>query len=156
MTVAFVDVVGFTGLGERVEAGDLKSLAMRLVDHATAVVEQPVRLVKTVGDAILLMSRDTALLLDALVALLRSWEGAEDVPPVHIGVARGTTYVGGADVYGASVNLASRVTDSAPAGAVWATRRVVEDAARHGFAPQGSRRFKGAADPVEIFELDRS
>jgi adenylate cyclase len=115
-----------------------------------------VRLVKTVGDAILLMSRESAPLIDGVVALLRSWEGDDDVPPVHTGVARGTTYVGGADVYGASVNLASRVTDCAPAGAVWATRAVVEDAARHRFASRGSRVVKGATEPVEIFELDRS
>jgi adenylate cyclase len=154
VTVAFVDVVGFTGLGERVEAGELRSLAVRLANHATAVIERPTRLVKTVGDAILLMSRETAPLVNTLVRLLERWTRESDLPQVHTGVARGLSYVGGADVYGAPVNLASRLTDQAPPGGVWASRSVVDDDIGHRWTAQGTRAMEGASELVEVLELE--
>ena len=109
---------------------------------------------KTVGDAILLMSRETAPLVDTLVRLLERWRNDRDVPQVHTGVARGPSYVGGADVYGASVNLASRLTDLAPAGVVWASRAAVDDDIGGRWVARGTRPVKGTVKPVEVFELE--
>jgi adenylate cyclase len=156
VTVAFVDVVGFTDLGERVDAGQLRSVAAGLVALAEGVVALPVRIVKTVGDAILLMARDTEPLVDALAAILAAAENDDAFPPVHVGVARGSAYVGGADVYGAPVNLASRITMLAPAGRIWGDAAV---AGAGGKDPRwvsiGKRDVKGHAQPVEVFDLHR-
>jgi adenylate cyclase len=151
--VAFVDVVGFTELSERLEAGQLKSIATRLVDAANAVVEPPVRLVKTVGDAIMLMSRDTVALVDTLVELFPIIASDPELPAVHSGLASGPAHIGGADVYGATVNLASRLTDLAPTGKLWAHDAVVSACAHVEWCPRGHQRVKGLHDPVALYEL---
>jgi adenylate cyclase len=152
-TVAFVDVVGFTELGERVEAGELKSVAVRLADAASSVTEPPVRIVKTVGDAIMVTSRETEPLIEMLVKLLPALSAQPTIPAVHVGVARGPAHVGGADVYGAPVNLASRLTDLAPADRIWVSESVRAECPGREWRERGPSRVKGLREPVMVFEL---
>ena len=56
--VAFADLVGFTELGETVDVEELGGLAGRLSKLASEVVAQPVRVVKQIGDAVMLVSPD--------------------------------------------------------------------------------------------------
>jgi adenylate cyclase len=154
VAVAFVDVVGFTGLGERVDAGHLKSVAASLVTVAEEVVDLPVRLVKTVGDAILLMCREPSALVDAVVRVNERARAHADLPPVHSGIAYGPAYIGGADVFGAPVNLASRLTDLALPGAVWADASVANETQRtFNWVPRGAHAVKGHDEPLALFEL---
>jgi adenylate cyclase len=157
IAVAFVDVVGFTGLGERVDAGQLKSIAGSLVAVADEVVELPVRLVKTVGDAILLMARDASALVEALLQVDACARLQPGLPAVHSGIAYGPAYIGGADVFGAPVNLASRLTDLAPPGTIWANDAVVrETGGAFTWMERGAHTVKGHDDPLLTFELDKS
>lgn len=154
VAVAFIDVVGFTRLGERVEADELKSVAARLADVVFGTLgDGPVRLVKTVGDATLLMSRDTTALVDVLAKAFSAVASGADLPALHAGISVGRAYVGGADVYGAPVNLASRLADLAPSGRIWAAEPVVAACPRFAWREHGAERVKGAASPVAVFEL---
>ena len=56
LTVCFADLVEFTRLGEEIAPEELGLVAGRLEEMATAVAEPPVRLVKTIGDAAMLVS----------------------------------------------------------------------------------------------------
>jgi adenylate cyclase len=154
VAVAFVDVVGFTSLGSRVDAGELKTIATRLVDVAFATITPGVRLVKELGDAILLVSRDAPELVRVLSAIHDAIGELPDAPPIHSGVAYGVAYMGGADVYGAPANLASRITDLAPSGSIWADTGLVEACEAFRWTPLGRRAIKGAEEPVEVFRLD--
>lgn len=70
LAVAFADMVGFTRLGEAIPPEELVGLVERLADLAHEVVNPPVRLVKTIGDAVMLVSSDAAKLLGATLQLL--------------------------------------------------------------------------------------
>jgi adenylate cyclase len=155
VAIAFVDVVGFMSLGERVDAGELKAIATRLVDVASAAATPGVRLVKELGDAILLISRDAPELVRVLGAIHDDFGALADAPAIHSGAAYGVAYMGGADVYGAPANLASRITDLAPSGSIWADIRLVEACDAFRWTALGSRAVKGATAPVEVFELTR-
>ncbi len=64
-TVCFADMVEFTRLGESLEPDELGSITGRLGEIAAAVVEPPVRLVKMIGDAAMLVAPEPGPLLDA-------------------------------------------------------------------------------------------
>src|SRR5215210_6526064 len=88
VAVAFADVVGFTRLGEQVPPDELGGVAERLAVLASDLVEAPVRLVKTIGDAVMLVSPDVDALLAAGLALGEAAEAeGEDFPRLRVGVA---------------------------------------------------------------------
>ena len=70
VSVAFCDLVGYTRLGERVPAGRLGAIATRLAVLAADAVRPPVRLVKTLGDAAMLVAPEPDALLRVLLDLM--------------------------------------------------------------------------------------
>ena len=72
VAVCFADLVDFTKLGESVEPAELGAVADRLEELAGDVAEPPVRLIKTIGDAVMLQSRDTDELLAAALAIVEA------------------------------------------------------------------------------------
>ena len=146
IAVAFADLVGFTKLGERLDLAELGALTDRLGELAGSVASGPIRLVKLIGDAVMLTSSDPACLLDASLELVAASESeGEGFPLLRAGVAHGSVVARGGDFYGRPVNLASRITDVARPGSVLcdeAMREIVgDDAHRWSFA--GGRRLKG-------------
>jgi adenylate cyclase len=152
--VAFADLVGFTRLGEEIAPEDLGSVAERLFTITREVVEPPVRLVKTIGDAVMLTADEPSALLHTALHLLEASdaEGIEAFPQLRVGLAYGPAVARGGDVFGRAVNLASRVTAIARAGSVLATREV-RDAAPDAvsWSSAHARRIKGLPEPVPLY-----
>jgi class 3 adenylate cyclase len=119
--VAFVDLTGFTRLTE--ERGDeaAAAVALRLGELATEVVEvSGGRIVKLLGDGVLLRFADPATAIDGALALLDALP-ASGLPTGHAGVAAGPLIVRDNDVFGRTVNLASRIADVTPDGRLFTT-----------------------------------
>ncbi len=157
MSVCFADLVGFTRLGERSEIGRIGTVARLLESVAIEVTNPDVRLVKLIGDAAMLVSEDGAALLDAALRFVEfGQEAGEDLPPLRVGVARGEAIPQGGDWFGPSVNLASRITETARPDSVLAESAAVE-AAGDGFAysKAGQHRYKGLAAPIRLFRVRR-
>jgi adenylate cyclase len=144
--VAFADLVGFTALGQEAEAEVLGDVAARLLEHTEEVVAPPVRLVKTIGDAVMLVAPQPEPLLAALLDLIDAVEDDGDLPPLRAGVALGQALQRLGDLYGGTVNIAARLCARARPGAVLATVEV-HDAAPERFAwsHAGPKKLKGLA-----------
>ncbi len=156
--VAFADLTGFTRLGESVDPSELGALAERFAQLTTDLAEPPVRLVKTVGDAVMLVSPDTDALLSMLLDL-NDAAGAGDsgLPSIHAGVARGPALGRAGDVYGAAVNKASRIAQFARPGSILVSGDAREDAGgNYAWSLAGRRRLKGLAEPVTLFRVRRA
>jgi adenylate cyclase len=153
--VCFVDLVGFTSLGAQVGAEELGTVAATLAELAAEVAQGPVRLVKTIGDAAMFVSREVAPIVAAALDLVEAVEDAE-LPSLRAGVAIGPAYSRAGDWYGNTVNLASRVTGVARPGSVLATQEV-RDAAAEDFAWSFAGRFKlkGVAEPAALHRARR-
>jgi adenylate cyclase len=157
MTVAFADLVGFTKLGEQVPPEELGAIAQRLTELATAVARPPVQLVKTIGDAVMLVSAQPGPLLDAALELVGAAEAESDeFPRLRAGVATGAVLGYAGDWYGSPVNIASRITGIARPSSVVAaaaTRDALADAGRWRFTPLPNRRLKGVDHPVPLLRV---
>jgi adenylate cyclase len=158
VTVCFADLVGFTRLGEQVAPEELGGVTGRLSELVNEAVAPPVRLVKLIGDAAMLVSPDNDPLLDAALSLVEASEAeeGEGFPLLRVGVARGTALPRGGDWYGRAVNVASRITAIAhPASVLCAAE--VREAAADGYAwsSAGSRRLKGLRGPVRLYRARR-
>jgi adenylate cyclase len=157
IAVCFADLVGFTRLGEELSPAELSRLAVRLEAMATDVVEPPVRLVKTIGDAAMLTSLEPEPLLDAALALLDAADAeGEQFPQLRAGVALGPALSHAGDWFGRPVNLASRITAIARPGSVLAERQVNEATRElYRWSYVGERRLHGIRSPVGLFRARR-
>ena len=157
IAVCFADLVGFTRLGEEVQAEELGHLAGRLEALATEIVEPPVRLVKTIGDAAMLTSAQPEPLLNAALTLVDAAdEEGHDFPQLRAGIAQGAALSRAGDWFGRPVNLASRITSVARPGSVLAGREVHESAREaYRWSYAGERRLRGVREPVPLFRARR-
>jgi adenylate cyclase len=152
VAVAFVDIVGFTRLGEEVPAEELGSLVGEFERAVEEAVEPPVRLVKTIGDAAMLVAPQAQPLLDTTIGLVEESRTNGERPLLRGGVATGDALPRLGDWYGRPVNLASRLTEFARRGSVVASKEV-HDAApdRYAWSFAGRHRFKGVRGEVEVY-----
>lgn len=153
IAVCFADLVGFTSLGEQIPAEELGSIAERLSQIAAELVEPPVRLIKSIGDAVMLISPEPEALLDTALAMMAAVEReGDEFPSLSVGIAVGEAVDRAGDVYGPPVNLASRLCDVARAGSILTTEelhdRFPED---YDWTSVGRRRFKGISEGVTLY-----
>ncbi|TML35141.1 MAG: hypothetical protein E6G29_08850 [Actinobacteria bacterium] len=152
--VCFADLVSFTQLSESTSTEELGEVTGLLELHASEIAEPPVRLIKLIGDAAMLVSPDVPPLVDATARLVQHVDGDGRLPQIRAGVAAGPALNRGGDWYGRSVNLASRLTGAANPGAIIATQEVVTAAgAAYAWDPLPARRLKGIEREVDVFQL---
>jgi len=152
VAVCFADLVGFTRLGESIDVDELGGIAGRLAEMAADLARPPVRLVKTIGDAAMLVSLEVDPLLDVTLELVAAADAeGEGFPQLRGGVALGPALERGGDWYGRPVNLASRVTGIARRGSVLATAEV-RDAAGAGYrwSNAGRHRVRGVKKEIPL------
>jgi adenylate cyclase len=148
MTVAFADMAGFTALSERVAIESLGELVARFEALAIRVAEPPVRLVKVLGDGAMFAAEDAGALVAAQLDLVAAAQ-AEELPPVHAGIAHGPALHSAGDWFGRTVNLAARLCGAAPHRTVLGTHEVraaCGDAIR--WEEAGTYELRGIAEPV--------
>jgi adenylate cyclase len=154
VTVGFVDIVGFTRLGENVAPEDLGAVVRSFERAVADAVDPPVRLVKTIGDAAMLVAPEPGPLIDTVLGLVD--RSNEDGQQLRGGIASGEGLPRAGDWYGRPVNLAARLTSFAKRGSV-VTSKDVRDAVGDGYrwSAAGSRRFKGVKGSVDVFRVRR-
>jgi adenylate cyclase len=150
--IAFVDLAGFTALAA--EAGDEHAAEVAVVLHSLAVDaarEHDGRVVKLLGDGVMLRYPSTQTGVESVAALMRAMP-AEGLPPAHAGIATGPIVSRDGDVYGHTVNLAARLAAHAAENELYLLEEYAEAAARAGFECErtGPVELKGVAEPVRV------
>ena len=154
-TFSFIDLAGFTALTEAQGDEDAADVATLFAELTRAALGPGDRLVKTIGDAVLVTSPDPNAGVD-LVERLLSHAGAEpDFPSLRAGLHHGDAVERGGDVFGASVNLAARVAAEAHAGEVLGTEPIAQAAQECGIpvAHLGSVLLKNVREPIPLYSL---
>lgn len=117
--VGFGDLVSFTALAKRMPPDELALLVERFEALAADVVAGGAgRMVKTLGDEVLFTAEQPTQAADIALALVDRLAGDPAMPQIRVGVAYGEVILRMGDVFGTTVNLASRLTSVAPRGGV--------------------------------------
>ena len=149
VAIAFADLAGYTQLTER--EGDLHALDVvdRFVGNVIATLPDDARIIKTIGDAVMVVGPDPAALADWA---LRLGELMSEHPRPRVAVHYGHAHYRDGDYFGGDVNLAARVQAESGEGEVLVTRPVVE-ASGPGlrFEPVADVRLRGFSEPTELF-----
>jgi adenylate cyclase len=149
VTIAFADLAGYTRLTE--EEGELEAVdaVERFVEAVEVTLPDDARVIKTIGDEVMIVGSDAPGLTDWAVGFQRLHAGR---PLPRIGLHCGEALYRDGDYYGRNVNIASRVAARSRGGEVLVTRPVVEQSGSHlKFERIGEVRLKGFSESTEIF-----
>jgi adenylate cyclase len=152
VAIAFADIAGYARL--TVERGDEAALGTveRFVEAVEETLPVDARVIKMLGDEVMVVGSDAAA-LTAWAVDLQAGIAAGD-PQARIGIHYGEALYRDGDYYGSDVNQAARVVARAGGGEVLVTRRVVEVASTVDgleFERIGEVRLKGFAELTELF-----
>jgi TolB-like protein/class 3 adenylate cyclase/Tfp pilus assembly protein PilF len=161
-TIAAMDVVGYSRLMERDEAGTLA----RLKEIRSAIVDPLVerysgRTVKLMGDGALLEFSTVVGALQCSVDIQRELAARNAREKLklqfRIGLHLGDVMVDGDDIYGDGVNVAARLESIAPPGGIVLSRQVYEHIGSNAsvqFVPLGDQAVKNISRPIQAFRVD--
>lgn len=160
LTVGFVDLSGFTERTASASPAELLEMVVAFESTALDLVsEHGGRLIKLIGDEAMFTTVTPAEGCAVALGLLR--RAAQWRVPARGGLAHGPVVTSGGDVYGSTVNLASRICDIAVPGEVLVDEAVVSAGGRthgandeHHFEPAGRRQLKGFPRPVHLWSLE--
>jgi len=111
--VLFADLTGFEALTEARGDSAAADVATRFARLARACLPVGSRLLKTLGDGVLILAPDLASARTAAERLRELVQQDPTLPPVRAGICEGSVVWRDDDVFGATVNRAARCADAA-------------------------------------------
>lgn len=163
-TVVFADLFGSTGVFESL--GNTQATAM--VTQATTWVAQRFtahggRVVKFLGDGVLIIFQDSAEAIAAVIDVQRSYQQLlnqaqpSGYMPLRIGVARGGVEIVADDCYGDAVNIAARLSELTGPHQIWVNSEVIKDGFDHAdrrFRLLGPIHIRGRSEPCSVYQVE--
>ena len=129
--IGFADLVNFTAVVRRLTERELAMMVQRFEVLATDIVTaHGGRVVKTVGDEVMFLTAEVAPAAAIALDLVEAMSDEPLLPDARVGMAQGPVVNRLGDVFGVTVNRASRLTAVAPANGVF-----VDDALARLLAP---------------------
>jgi adenylate cyclase len=150
VAIAFADLAGYTRFTEEEGEEEALSSVERFVERVTQTLPEDARVVKTIGDEVMVVGTDVDAVVDWAVGFV---ETVEERPEPRLGINYGSTLYRDGDYFGREVNLASRVVARARGGEVLVTDSVVEAVSagsRLRFEPIGDVKLKGFDEPRQL------
>jgi adenylate cyclase len=153
--ICFVDLTGYTRLteerGDRFAADVASQLASLVKDIARRRGGNPIR---WLGDGGMFHFRDPARSVEAGLDMVEQAPRI-GLPPAHIGIHAGPVIFQDGDVYGRTVNTASRLASVAQAGQVVVSEAVAQRADGFSYQDMGPMPLKGVTVPLRLFRAAR-
>jgi adenylate cyclase len=149
VAIAFADLAGYTRLTEEAGEEEAVDIIERFVEAVQDTLPDDARVIKTIGDEVMIVGSDASAVLDWAVGFQQL---QQERPLPRIGIHQGLTLYRDGDYYGRAVNLAARVGARAAGGEVLVTRPLVEAAGSHlEFEHIGDVKLKGFSESTELF-----
>jgi adenylate cyclase len=150
IAIAFADLAGYTRFTEEEGEEEALSFVERFIEGVTATLPDDARVVKTIGDEVMVVGQDVRALTEWAVGFQSLFD---ERPQPRIGVHYGPTIYRDGDYFGREVNLASRVVARARGGEVLVTDAVEEAVTGVGhleFERIGEVKLKGFDEPRSL------
>lgn len=159
LAVGFADMVEFTRLSRELSDARLAELVERFEGRsADLIAECGGHVVKMLGDEMLYVTDEPAIAAEIATRLAHAFTNDREVPGVRIGMALGPIVWHLGDVFGTTVNLASRFTTIAEPGTILVAADLAAALAgdsRFELTPVGTRAVRGIGE-VEACLLNRA
>jgi adenylate cyclase len=146
LVVGFADLVGFTAMAQQVSDEELAGVVEQFERLAyDVVVAAGGRVVKMIGDEVLFVVDDPVVAAEIALGIADASRDAAELSDVRVGLAVGPVLEREGDIFGTTVNLASRATGIAYPGTVVVSpelRELLEGEPAYAFRSMRARSLK--------------
>lgn len=143
VVVGFADMVGYTQLTRRIDAGELNELLEYFESAVTAVISgHHGWVIKTVGDEVMFAADDPADGARIAIDLQETFGASKDTPDLRVGLAWGPALARFGDLFGSVVNNAARLTGAARPGTILLDEKLAAELDPDEFRVQPLRRLR--------------
>lgn len=130
--VGFADIVGYTRRTRSLSKDELAEMVECFESTVNTVIsDHGGRIIKTIGDEVLFVVDDPVSGGRIALALATAHEAEDAFPEVRVGMAHGRVLARLGDVFGETVNIASRLTSIARPGRVLVNRDLADQLREH-------------------------
>src|SRR5256714_10043491 len=132
VSIAFADLAGWTRFTEEVGEEEALDVVEDFIDAVSDTLPEDARVIKTIGDEVMIVGQDPVELTDWAVGFQRLWQ---ERPMPRIGIHQGGTLYRDGDYFGRDVNPAARVVAPARCGQVLLSDAVLEAVGQPPYPP---------------------
>jgi adenylate cyclase len=157
VAIAFVDLAGYTRFVEEEGEEEALSYVERFIDSVSDTLPEGARVVKTIGDEVMIVGQDVSALVDWAIGFERLY--ADERPAPRLGINAGPVLYRDGDYFGREVNLAARVVARARGGEVLVTGQVIDelgDMPHLRTDPIGQVKLKGFNEPRTLCRVSQA
>ena len=156
LTMLFIDISGYTSMTEQLGDTATAKIVARFSDIVRdRAAEHDGNIVKQIGDEFMIAFPTPATAVSFGLSARGDVDSESELAGVRIGAHTGTVLFHEGDYYGATVNLAARVTATAARNQFLVTEPVRNVIAhRVSTTPVGGHQLKGISGEVELFEVE--
>jgi len=152
----FADIVGYTDLMQRDEASAMEKLDQFKSSLERKIPEHKGEIIQYFGDGCLAIFSSTLDAISCARKLQEHW-GQTDNLPVRIGLHLGDVIRKDDNVYGDSVNIASRIESMGIPNSILlseSVRNSIKNQPELNFQLLGKYEFKNVSEPIAVYALD--
>ncbi len=158
-TFVFADLAGFTALTEAMGDEDAADLAGRFSSAVRDLLpEHRAHAVKAIGDALMIRAEEAGGAIRLGLRIVHEVGGQNFFPIIRVGMHTGPAAERDGDWFGATVNVAARVSGMAGGGEVLVTnasREAAVDDDDLEFHDRGRRELRNVSEPVLLYAAVR-
>ncbi len=155
LAVGFADLVDFTSISGDLPGEELGTLVSGFEEAVLEICnDSGVRMVKTIGDAVMFVSPDATRAVTAALGIVERAASDDHLPLARAGIDLGDTLPFGGDYFGRPVNVAARITAFALPSTVVVSKDVLAAFDEQiGVSKIGRRRLKGVGE-ISLYKIN--
>ena len=153
IAILMADLSGYTAMTHThggASAAKIVQKYMQMVDRALV---GSAKVVQRIGDQVVITSAVAQDILATVTQLSELINDEHHFLPIHVGLHYGSVFVDGDNLFGSTINVASRIMNLAQRGKILCTRQfLLKLDSDDSFASIGQHRLKNVAEDYELFE----
>ncbi len=149
------DLSGYTAMTDVHGGASAAMLVKKYLAMVDEALKGSTKVIQRVGDQIVLMAEHPTDVVETAKSINALIHEEHHFLSIHAGIHYGKVFVEKGNLFGSTVNIASRIMNVAEQGKILCSSDLVSkiDASQHAFKPIGNFSFKNVLSDVTVFEL---
>ena len=153
--VLMADLTGYTAMTDAHGGASAAMLVNKYMELVEKALKGDTQIIQRVGDQVVLLADNSEDIVNTAIELHSLTLGEHQLLSIHAGMHYGPVFIDKGDLFGSTINIASRIMNKAEHGQILCSSDLVEktNSAIHSFRSLGKFSFKNVMKEIMVYEL---